>query len=53
MALVDDRGNEMTFFQKVRNTNWFLIILIFLTAGFGIAMLYSVAGGKMDPWASR
>ncbi|NQU72328.1 MAG: hypothetical protein HQ514_17385, partial [Rhodospirillales bacterium] len=48
MALVDDRGNEMTFFQKFRNTNWFLIILIFLTAGFGIAMLYSVAGGKMD-----
>ena len=43
----------MTFFQKVRNTNWFLIVLVCLTAGFGLAMLYSVAGGKMDPWASR
>jgi len=53
VALVDDRRHEMTFFQKVRNTNWFLIILIGLTAGFGLAMLYSVAGGKMDPWASR
>jgi len=53
MALVDDRRHEMTFFQKVRNANWFLIILVCLTAGFGLAMLYSVAGGKMDPWASR
>jgi len=53
MALVDDRRHDMTFFQKVRNTNWFLIILIGLTAGFGIAMLYSVAGGDMSPWAGR
>jgi rod shape determining protein RodA len=53
MALVDDRRHEMTFFQKVRNTNWFLIVLICLTASFGIAMLYSVAGGDMNPWASR
>lgn len=53
MALVDDRRHEMTFFQKVRNTNWFLIVLICLTASFGLAMLYSVAGGDMNPWASR
>lgn len=53
MALVDHQRHEMTFFQKVRNTNWFLIVLICLTAGFGIAMLYSVAGGDMSPWASR
>ncbi len=53
MALVDDRRHDMTFFQKVANTNWFLVILIGLTAGFGIAMLYSVAGGDMSPWAGR
>lgn len=53
MALVDHQRHEMTFFQKVRNTNWFLIVLICLTTGFGIAMLYSVAGGDMNPWASR
>ena len=53
MALVDARRHEMTFFQKVRSTNWFLIILVCITASFGLAMLYSVAGGKMDPWASR
>ena len=53
MALVDDRRHEITFFQKVRSTNWFLVILVCLTASFGLAMLYSVGGGKMDPWASR
>jgi rod shape determining protein RodA len=53
VALVDARRHEMTFFQKVRSTNWFLIILVCITASFGLAMLYSVAGGKMDPWASR
>jgi rod shape determining protein RodA len=53
VALVNDRRDEMTFFQKVKSTNWFLIILVCLTASFGLAMLYSVAGGKMDPWASR
>ncbi|MCH8111941.1 MAG: rod shape-determining protein RodA [Proteobacteria bacterium] len=30
-----------------------LIVLIFATAGIGLAMLYSVANGNVNPWMSR
>ncbi|MGG7643571.1 rod shape-determining protein RodA [Rhodovulum sp. YNF3179] len=37
--------------RKVLYLNWALILLIAAAAGFGFLMLYSVAGGTMDPWA--
>jgi rod shape determining protein RodA len=37
--------------DKLTEVNWGLVLLITLCAGAGIAMLYSVAGGKMQPWA--
>ena len=38
--------------QKLLGINWMLVILLCLTASVGVAMLYSAADGKWDPWAS-
>jgi rod shape determining protein RodA len=37
--------------DKLMEVNWGLVLLITLCATAGIAMLYSVAGGHMQPWA--
>ena len=37
--------------DKLMEVNWGLVLLITLCACAGIAMLYSVAGGHMQPWA--
>lgn len=39
--------------EKLKDVNWGLLLLITIIAGAGFAMLYSVAGGDIDPWASR
>jgi rod shape determining protein RodA len=39
--------------QKLRQVNWPLVLLVSVVAGIGFAMLYSAAGGNIDPWASR
>jgi len=39
--------------NKVADFNWGLLFLICLVATVGFAMLYSVADGSWDPWASR
>ena len=39
--------------QKILHLHWLFIILMTLTACIGFAMLYSAAGGDLDPWASR
>ncbi len=44
---------ELTLGRKLLSINWLLIILIVLVAGVGFAMLYSAAGGDVDPWAKR
>lgn len=44
---------EMTIGQKLMQVQWFLVLLLCLVAGVGFVMLFSAAGGKMDPWASR
>jgi len=44
---------DLTFGQKLLQMNWMFIILLGVTAAVGVAMLYSAAGGKFDPWASR
>jgi len=47
------RNNEMSLREKVWQINWSLIVLATLISGIGIAMLYSAANGRIDPWASR
>jgi rod shape determining protein RodA len=39
--------------DKLAEVNWGLVLLIFLIGTAGIAMLYSVAGGYLQPWALR
>ena len=36
---------------KIAALNWPLVFLLCAVASAGFLMLYSVAGGKLDPWA--
>ena len=47
------RRDDKTVFQKLLALNPLIILLTIAVAGVGFAMLYSVAGGSWDPWASR
>ena len=44
---------NLSLTQKVLRLNWALILLVTAIAGAGFLMLYSVAGGDLDPWAGR
>ncbi len=39
--------------RKLRQINWPMILLVCLLAGIGFVMLYSAAGGRLEPWANR
>lgn len=39
--------------NKLAQVNWLIVSIILLLGGFGVAMLYSAAGGSMEPWAGR
>lgn len=39
--------------EKLADLNWFIVFVIICVAGIGFAMLYSVAGGSIDPWAKN
>ncbi|MCI2394232.1 rod shape-determining protein RodA [Aliiroseovarius sediminis] len=41
-----------TGLRKVLYLNWFLVLLLTAVACMGFLMLYSVAGGSMEPWAA-
>lgn len=53
MSLVPERPREATIGRKLWQINWSFVLLIALIAGVGFAMLYSAAGGQIDPWSSR
>lgn len=40
-----------TGLRKILYMNWFLVLLLTAVASMGFLMLYSVAGGSMEPWA--
>ena len=44
---------NLSFGQKLLALNWFLVLLVSLIAGAGMAMLYSAANGSWEPWAIR
>ena len=44
---------DLTIRRKLLDLNWLLILLVMLVACAGFLMLYSAAGGDMEPWASR
>ncbi len=39
--------------RKVLRLNWALVLLVGAIASIGFLMLYSVAGGSLEPWAGR
>jgi rod shape determining protein RodA len=43
----------MSLLQKVWQINWSLVVLLLVLASIGFAMLYSAAGGSLEPWATR
>lgn len=45
--------SDQTIWQRFTHISWPLVILIMITAGVGVAALYSAAGGEFSPWASR
>lgn len=47
------RAAEKSVIQRLLGLNWGMILIICMIASAGFAMLYSVAGGALDPWASR
>ena len=53
MSLITSRSPQMTLVQKFLQINWGLLLLLTAIASVGFAMLYSAAGGDMQPWASR
>ncbi len=44
---------QRSILNKFGSMNWVLLSLICVIASIGFAMLYSVADGNWDPWASR
>jgi len=40
-----------TGIRKVLYLNWGLVLVVIAVAAMGFLMLFSVAGGRMDPWA--
>lgn len=40
-------------FRRLGQVNLFVMFLLLLLGGFGVAMLYSAAGGNWQPWAGR
>ena len=45
--------HSLTVWQKIWHINWIFVLIVCLTASVGFGMLYSAAGGNLDPWASR
>ncbi|BCW88830.1 Peptidoglycan glycosyltransferase MrdB [Alphaproteobacteria bacterium SO-S41] len=51
-ALAIDRPRPSPF-AKLLDLHWPLLLAIMAIASIGFLMLYSVAGGNLDPWAMR
>ena len=43
----------LSFVDKLYEINWGLVLLVTIIACIGFAMLYSVAGGSLSPWADK
>lgn len=57
MSMFLDEGYEekrqFKLSEKLMLINWPFLLIVVVITGFGIAALYSVAGGSLEPWASR
>ena len=48
-----DAPTPIGFAEKIWRINWGLVLVLTAIAGIGVLALYSAAGGRFDPWASR
>lgn len=48
-----DAPAPIGFAEKIWRINWGLVLVLTAIAGVGVLALYSAAGGRFDPWASR
>ena len=53
LEIMGGSGRELRLSEKFFEINWGFVLLLCVIAGIGFAMLYSVAGHHLDPWASR
>jgi rod shape determining protein RodA len=53
MVGITYRRQGMSLLQKIWQINWSLVVLLLALAAIGFAMLYSAAGGSLEPWAMR
>jgi rod shape determining protein RodA len=44
---------RVNFGQRLMRVNWPFVVLICIAASIGFVMLYSAAGGNVEPWATR
>jgi rod shape determining protein RodA len=51
MSLFDAAGHAPRGPAKLLALNWSIVLLLVAVAGTGFLMLYSVAGGSLQPWA--
>lgn len=54
MALLS-RGSRQSrsLLEKIADLNWLIVLTVIIISVFGFALLYSVAGGSLDPWAKK
>lgn len=52
MTLASNR-RDLTLLQKLWQVNWSMVLLLTALACIGFAMLYSAAGGDLEPWAMK
>ena len=53
MSYYQSEEKPLSLLQKAFRFHWAVAILVAAVCGVGFLMLYSVAGGDADPWASR
>jgi len=46
-------ARELRFAGKLRALNWSVVVLVTIICCIGFGLLYSVAGGSLEPWAGR
>lgn len=49
----ESAGPKLALVDKLRLTNWGLVLIICMIGGAGIALLYSAGGLSWEPWAIR
>ncbi len=47
------KNYNLSFAEKLKGFDWWLLLLVCSVVFIGIGMLYSVGGGNWSPWASR